>query len=307
MFARPPQPPQPNNTSTATNPVGRFMVAVGAVIEQAGTGKILVIQRSADQDWHPNEWEIGYGRIDQFEDPITGLKREVFEEIGLKDFEVGQLLSVWHIFRGPEKAENELVGMTFHCITKEEKIKLSSEHSTYKWVEPTEALSLIKVEGIRRDVTKFIELKKAVPKVKVGKDVIGVGAGALILNAEGKMLLAQRGPKAKNERGKWEIPGGAIEFGETVAAGLVREIKEELGIEIEVGELLELCDHVIVDEQQHWVSPTYFCTIKAGTPTIKEPEKCAAIGWFSLAEAERMPLSLVTQADVQVLRQRQMK
>lgn len=49
-------------------------------------------------------------------------------------------------------------------------------------------------------------------KCVVGKDCIGVGAGALIFNEDNKMLLALKGKKAKNERGKWEIPGGAVEF-----------------------------------------------------------------------------------------------
>ncbi len=149
---------QPNNKATKENPVGRFMVACGAVIEKNSTGKILLIQRSADLDWQANEWEIIYGRIDQFEDPIAGLKREIKEEIGLLDVEIGQVLSVWHIFRGSEKtAENELIGITYHCRTKQEQPLLSKEHQNYKWVTPQEALELVKVDGIRRDINKFIE------------------------------------------------------------------------------------------------------------------------------------------------------
>jgi 8-oxo-dGTP diphosphatase len=138
--------------------------------------------------------------------------------------------------------------------------------------------------------------------VIIGTDVIGVGMGALIFNSEGKFLLTQRGPKAKNERGKWEIPGGALEFGETFAAGLKREIKEELDIEIEVGELLDICDHILPEEHQHWVSPTYICRIVSGTPKIMEPEKCSDLGWFSLDEAEKLPLSMVTKHDIEMLK-----
>lgn len=140
--------------------------------------------------------------------------------------------------------------------------------------------------------------------MKKGIDFIGVGVGALILNSEGKLLIAQRGPKAKNERGRWEIPGGGVEFGETFEHAIIREIREELAVEIEVGALLALCDHIIPDEHQHWVSPTYFARITSGEPRILEPEKCAAIGWFSLDEAEQLPLSLVTQHDVATLRER---
>jgi 8-oxo-dGTP pyrophosphatase MutT (NUDIX family) len=152
-------PTQPNNQSTKENPVGRFMVAVGAVIEQEATGKILIVQRSADLDWQPNEWEILYGRIDQFEDAETGLRRETKEEIGLTDLTIVGLLSVWHIFRGSaETADNELIGITFHCRTSQEQPTLSSEHQAYKWATPKEALELVKVEGIRRDIAKFMKL-----------------------------------------------------------------------------------------------------------------------------------------------------
>jgi catechol 2,3-dioxygenase len=139
----------------------------------------------------------------------------------------------------------------------------------------------------------------------IGTDVIGVGVGALIFNDEGKLLMAKRGPAARNERGKWEIPGGAIEFGETLEQGLKREIKEELNITIKVGELLQVFDHILKKERQHWVSPTYICRLVKGTPKIMEPTKCAEIGWFTLPEAEQLPLSIITKHDIKILKARQ--
>ena len=114
-----------------------------------------------------------------------------------------------------------------------------------------------------------------------GVDYIGVGVGAIIVDAEGRLFLARRGPEAKNERGLWEFPGGAVERGERLADALRREIREEYGVEIEVGELLDVVDHILPDEGQHWVSPAYVCRIVSGTPAILEPEKCADIGWFA--------------------------
>lgn len=152
---------QPNNRSTAQNPVGRFMVAVGAVIENADLQKILVLKRAESQDWQKNEWEIDYGRIDQFEDPEDGLRRELFEETGLTDISIKTILSVWHIYRGPVAVDNDLIGITYHTVTKEQKVVLSHEHSEYRWVTPDEALQLITVPGIRRDVELFIKQKKS--------------------------------------------------------------------------------------------------------------------------------------------------
>jgi 8-oxo-dGTP diphosphatase len=151
----------PNNQSTSTNPVGRFMVAVGGVIELGNTGKILVTQRSSELDWQAEKWGLMYGRIDQFEDAVTGLRREVYEESGITDLEVGEVLRVWHIFRGSEKAENELIGITFHCKTQQETVFISEEHAQYKWMRPEEALSVIEVEGIREDIQLFIKKRQS--------------------------------------------------------------------------------------------------------------------------------------------------
>jgi 8-oxo-dGTP diphosphatase len=116
--------------------------------------------------------------------------------------------------------------------------------------------------------------------VKRGIDYIGVGVGAIIVDNQGRLFLARRGPAAKNERGLWEFPGGSVEFGETMADALRREMREEFGIEITVGKLLDVVDHILKEEKQHWISPSFLCTISAGEPRIMEPEKCAEIGWF---------------------------
>lgn len=117
-------------------------------------------------------------------------------------------------------------------------------------------------------------------EMKRGVDYIGVGVGAIIVDEQGRLFLARRGPKAKNERGLWEFPGGSVELGERLADALRREIREEYGVEIEVGELLDVVDHILPDEGQHWVSPTFICRIASGEPVIQESDKCSGIGWF---------------------------
>ncbi len=130
-----------------------------------------------------------------------------------------------------------------------------------------------------------------------GTDYIGVGVGAIIVNEQGQLFLARRGPEAKNECGLWEFPGGAVELGERLAQALRREIREEYGIEIAVGELLDVVDHILPAEGQHWVSPTFICTIVSGTPAIHEPGKCSEIGWFA-PEAVPTDLTQVTRENL---------
>jgi len=95
--------------------------------------------------------------------------------------------------------------------------------------------------------------------------------------------LAKRGQQATNERGCWENPGGAVNFGETLEQAVKREIKEEYGIEIEITEQFPAADHLITQEKQHWVATTFLAKIKPGQiAKILEPQKCEVIGWFPL-------------------------
>ena len=134
--------------------------------------------------------------------------------------------------------------------------------------------------------------------MKRGVDYIGVGVGAIIVNDNGQVFLARRGPLAKNERGLWEFPGGSVEFGEKLADALRREMLEEYGIEILVGELLDVVDHILPDEGQHWVSPTYICQMISGIPVIQEPGKCSEIGWFD-PRVVPSDLTMITRSNLE--------
>jgi len=140
--------------------------------------------------------------------------------------------------------------------------------------------------------------------MKKGVDYIGVGVGAAIFNDDGKLFITKRGPGVQNDKGKWEIPGGAVEFGETCKQAVKREIKEENDIDIEVLELLGVHDHILPDEGQHWFSPTYICRIVRGEPKILEPDKCTDIGWFTVEETEQLDISSVTQHDIELLKKK---
>jgi 8-oxo-dGTP diphosphatase len=140
--------------------------------------------------------------------------------------------------------------------------------------------------------------------MKRGIDYIGVGVGVVIFDTDGRVVLAKRGSLARNEKNRWEFPGGSVEFGETLVHALVREIAEEYGFEIEVQELLDVVDHFIPDEGQHWVSPTFICRVKSGTPHIREPHKCEGIGWFSIDEIPEAKLTIASRKSLESLRKK---
>lgn len=140
--------------------------------------------------------------------------------------------------------------------------------------------------------------------MKKGIDYIGVGVGAIIFNEEGKVLIAKRGPNARNEVGKWEFPGGGVEFGEKCEDALLREIKEEFDIEIEITELLEVADHFIPDEKQHWVAPSYVAKYVSGEAKIMESDKIEAIDWVDIKDLKAEELSLVSRDNLMTYRRR---
>jgi len=137
--------------------------------------------------------------------------------------------------------------------------------------------------------------------MQAGKDYIGVGVGALVFNKHGELLLLQRGPEAKNERGCWHLPGGAVDFGETLAQALMREVEEELGVDIVLQRQLTAVDHFIPADGQHWVTNGFVAKIAPKQkPRIMEPHKHVALGWFKLDDLPS-PLSISTPLHLQAL------
>lgn len=118
--------------------------------------------------------------------------------------------------------------------------------------------------------------------MEIGKDYIGVGCGAFILNNNEEVLLQKRNKSP--EKGYWSIPGGKVEMFETFHQAIKREVKEETDVEIEIIELLGICDHIVQNEKVHWISPPFLCRIKKGEPKIMEPQKHTDMKWFSLKQ-----------------------
>ena len=106
----------------------------------------------------------------------------------------------------------------------------------------------------------------------------GVGCGvALVEDGRLMLVLRRRAPEA----GAWSLPGGKVDWSERAEQAAAREIREELGVEIEIDDLL--CVTQILDgDDHHWVSPVYKAHIVSGRPTNREPDKHERVEWFSL-------------------------
>ena len=105
-----------------------------------------------------------------------------------------------------------------------------------------------------------------------------VEVSAALIFRDGKLLITQRHADA-HLGGLWEFPGGKREPNETFEQCLVREIREELGLEISVGELFEEVVHAYPEKTVRL--KFFICKILSGEP---QPLDCAAVKWVTKAE-----------------------
>ncbi len=105
-----------------------------------------------------------------------------------------------------------------------------------------------------------------------------IEVSAALIFRDGKLLITQRHAHS-HLGGLWEFPGGKREPGETFEQCLVREIREELGVEISVGELFEEIAHDYPEKSVHL--KFFICQLLSGEP---QPLDCAAVKWIDKAE-----------------------
>jgi 8-oxo-dGTP diphosphatase len=117
-----------------------------------------------------------------------------------------------------------------------------------------------------------------------------VGIGAVVIQ-DGKIALIKRGNEPS--KGKWTIPGGLVELGESLEAAVIRETKEEVCLDVENPTLIGVVDNVDLDEQgkvkYHYVIIDYLVHVKSGV--IQAASDAEELRWVPFDEVESYNLT----------------
>jgi 8-oxo-dGTP diphosphatase len=119
---------------------------------------------------------------------------------------------------------------------------------------------------------------------------IVVGVAAVIWNSRGDVLLIRRAKEPR--KGQWSLPGGKLEFGETLLEGVLREVREETGLEVEILGLVDVAETIrdasVGAADDHFVLIDYGARVISGT--AEAASDAAEARWFPLDELDALPL-----------------
>lgn len=122
-----------------------------------------------------------------------------------------------------------------------------------------------------------------------------VGVGVVVFNDEGDVLLVQRGQPPR--RGQWSLPGGLIDLGERLVDAARREVWEECGVAVEIGDLVATFEPMEWDAagrlEYHYVVLDYWARYLSGEAAAQDD--AAAVRWIALGELTTFALAPETR------------
>ncbi|MDZ7786300.1 MAG: NUDIX domain-containing protein [Candidatus Saccharibacteria bacterium] len=151
----------------------------------------------------------------------------------------------------------------------------------HKLYEKEAEMSLFVVLGY--DI--YMKLSSEVLRKHKGVSFTGVGTVFICHDGNGKFLMSKRSANTRDEKGRWETPGGGLKWGFTAEDNIRREVKEELCADTQAIEFIGYRDVFREKEdgtKTHWLMLDFAVLVDPKQVKIGEPEQCDEIGWFTL-------------------------
>jgi bis(5'-nucleosidyl)-tetraphosphatase len=239
----------------------------------------IVVIRERQNSWQYlflrafRNWDFPKGEVEPGEEPLETAVRETREETGITElnFRWGQGFKETEPYNRGTK-----VARYYLAQTDEDRVVFAvnpqigaPEHHEYRWLSGAELEKLAPPRLL--PVIRWARARV--------ENMIDVTAAVLIEN--GKVLIARRSPGA-SQAGLWEFPGGKVRPGESTAHCLKREIREELGIEIEVAEFF--AESVYAYEDKTIRLMAYRVRIERGELSANDH---AELAWVAPADLSR--------------------
>lgn len=119
-------------------------------------GKFLVLKSTVG-----SKYELPGGTMEFGESPEEAFKREMKEELGFEKVKIGKFLNIWSFVYEAEGVDYHITKLDFEIFTDEKDIRLSSEHTEYKWVGLDEIDSLDMRKGHKDSIKKYFDMEEA--------------------------------------------------------------------------------------------------------------------------------------------------
>jgi len=256
----------------------RYIAADGLVIKN---DKVLLIKRKQGTR-QSGSWALPGGYLNWNESLEDCVLREIKEETGIK----GEVIRLFGVYSHPQRDKDNYQNVTAVYIVKplsDDLIVDKKEIEKADWFESKSLPKLIAFDH-RKIIKEFFKIFK--PAIK---NALAIGVG-VIIKKDKRILLLKR--KGSHGSGQWSLPGGYLDFGESLKKCAVREVFEETGLIIKKNDL----KFIALSEQMEYIRTDGKHCITVGfvvdyqghkQPEIKEPDKCDKIAWFNIDNLPR--------------------
>lgn len=265
----------------------------------------ILLSRLAPYLSEVEAWTLPGGGIDFGEHPADAVVREVHEETGL-DVTVGRPLLIDSARKHATISDTDMHsvrlvydGWVPADAPEPRVVEVDGSTVDARWLPVADVLS-----GAVRTVP-MVGLALAHHETAQRQRVAAYALVRRVVGDRAEVLLTRHSPRGPRP-GTWTLPGGGVEHGEPPAAAAAREVREETGLEAQVGELLGVHDEHFTgtapsgrEEDFHGIALVFAATVTGGEPAVADTSGTTdEVAWVPVADVEGRPGEVVEVAAV---------